>query len=68
LVVSNRLEKAQVAFAPTCFAINTVIRFVSTRAKFGICTVESLNGTLVEDEMRTCYSECEHFRLQQVSR
>ncbi len=26
----------------------TVIRFVSTSAKFGICTVVGLNGTLVE--------------------
>ncbi len=31
----------------------TVIRFVSTSAKFGICTVVGLNGTLVEDKMRT---------------
>ncbi len=30
----------------------TVIRFVSTSAKFGICTVVDLNGTLVEDKMR----------------
>jgi hypothetical protein len=30
----------------------TVIRFVSTSAKFGICTVVGLNGTLVEDKMR----------------
>jgi len=31
----------------------TVIRFVSTRAKFGICIVVILNGTLVEDKMRS---------------
>jgi hypothetical protein len=30
----------------------TVIRFVSTSAKFGICNVVGLNGTLVEDKMR----------------
>ncbi len=28
----------------------TVIRLVSTSAKFGICTVVSLNGTLVEEK------------------
>ncbi len=32
---------------------HTVIRFVSISAKFGICTVVSLNGTLVEDQIRT---------------
>jgi hypothetical protein len=31
----------------------TVIRFVSTRAKFGICTVMALNRTFVEDKMCT---------------
>ncbi len=31
----------------------TVIRFFSTTAKFAICTVAGLNGTLVEDKMRT---------------
>jgi hypothetical protein len=30
----------------------TVIRFVSTGAKFGICTVVGLNGILVKDKMR----------------
>jgi hypothetical protein len=29
-----------------------VIRFVSTSAEFGICTVAGVNGTLVEDKMR----------------
>jgi hypothetical protein len=38
----------------------TVIRFVST-SFFGICTVVGLNGTLVEDEIRTFLGECEHF-------
>jgi hypothetical protein len=31
----------------------TVIRFVSISAKFGICNVVSLNGTLVEVKIRT---------------
>jgi endo-1,4-beta-D-glucanase Y len=30
----------------------TVNRFVWVSAKFGTCTVESVNGTLVEDKMR----------------
>jgi hypothetical protein len=30
----------------------TVIRFVGASAKFGTCTVVSVNGTLVEDKMR----------------
>jgi hypothetical protein len=33
--------------------IYTVIRFVSTSAKFGTCTVVGLNGTLVKNEMHT---------------
>jgi hypothetical protein len=32
--------------------VHTVIRFVWVNAKFGICTVVSINGTFVEDEMR----------------
>jgi hypothetical protein len=32
---------------------HTVICFVSTSAKFGICTVVGINGKLVEDKMRT---------------
>jgi hypothetical protein len=31
----------------------TVIRFLSTSAKFDICIVVGLNRTLVEDKMRT---------------
>ncbi len=31
----------------------TVIHFISTSARFGICTVVGLNETLVEDKMRT---------------
>ncbi len=38
----------------------TVIRFVSTSAKLGFCTVVGLNGTLVEDKMRTFQGEYEH--------
>jgi hypothetical protein len=30
----------------------TAICFFSTTAKFGICTVAGLNGTLVEDKIR----------------
>ncbi len=48
------IAKAHVALAPTCFAIYTVIRFISTRAKFGICTVVGLNGTLVKDKIIKC--------------
>jgi hypothetical protein len=31
----------------------TVIRFVTTSAKFAICTVLGLNGILVEEKIRT---------------
>jgi hypothetical protein len=40
---------------------HTVIRFVSTSAKFGTCTVVSVNGTLIEDKMRRFQGECTHF-------
>jgi hypothetical protein len=30
-------------------------------AKFGTCTVVSVNGTLVEDKMRRFKGECAHF-------
>ncbi len=39
----------------------TVIRFVWVSAKFGTCTVVSINGTLVEDKMRGFKGECAHF-------
>jgi hypothetical protein len=42
------------------FPVYTVIRFVSTSAKFGTCTAVSVNGTLV-DKMRTFKDECSHF-------
>ncbi len=35
--------------------------FVSVSAKFGICTVVSVNGTLVEAKMRTFTLESTHF-------
>jgi hypothetical protein len=38
-----------------------MIHFVWVSAKFGTCTVGSVNGTLVEDKMRRFKSECEHF-------
>ncbi len=40
---------------------STVIRFVRVSAKFGTCTVVSVNGTHVEDKMRIFKGECEHF-------
>ncbi len=47
------LRKLNYSFMKDTRFINcTVIRFVSTNAKFGICTVVGLNGTLVEDKMR----------------
>jgi hypothetical protein len=39
----------------------TVIRFVCVSAKFGTCTVVSVNGTLVEDKMFTFTLESTHF-------
>ncbi len=39
----------------------TVIRFLWVSAKFGICTVVSINGTVVEDKMRKFKDECENF-------
>ncbi len=36
-----------------CITAQTVIRFFSTSAKFGICPVVGLNGTLVEAIIRT---------------
>jgi hypothetical protein len=43
-------------------SLHTVIRFVWGSAKFGTCTVVSVNGTLVEDKMRGFKSEYAHFR------
>ena len=42
-------------------SICTLIRFVWVSAKFGTCTVESVNGTFVEDKMRRFKGECAHF-------
>ncbi len=41
----------------------TVIRFLWVSAKFGTCTVVSVNGTHVEDKMRRFKGECEHFSI-----
>jgi hypothetical protein len=41
--------------------LHTVIRFLLVSAKFGTCTVVSVNGTLVEDKMRTFMGECAQF-------
>ncbi len=46
------------------FLIYTVIRFVWVSAKFGTCTVMSVNGALVEDKMRRFKGECAHFSFQ----
>ncbi len=43
-------------------SIRTVIRFLWVSAKFSTCTVVRVNGTLVEDKMRSFKGECEHFR------
>ncbi len=45
----------------TKFTAFTVIRFMWVSAKFGTCTVVSVNGTLVENKMRRFKGECEHF-------
>jgi hypothetical protein len=48
-----------------CFILrilpHTVIRFVWVSAKFGTCTVVSVNGTLVEAKMWTFTLESTHF-------
>ncbi len=36
---------------------------LSTSAKFGTCTVVSVNGTLVEDKTRRFKDECAHFNF-----
>ncbi len=41
--------------------IGTVIRFASTSAKIGICTVVGLTRTLVLDQIRTYLGECQDF-------
>jgi hypothetical protein len=43
--------------------VRTVIRFVRVSAKFGTCTVVSVNVTLVEDKMHRFQSEYAHFRF-----
>ncbi len=39
----------------------TVFRSVWVSAKFGTCTVDNVNGSLVEDKMRRFKDECAHF-------
>ncbi len=39
----------------------TIKRFVWVNAKFGTCTVVSVNGTLIKDKMRWFKGECAHF-------
>ncbi len=45
----------------------TVIRFLSVSAKFGTCTVVSVNGTQVEDKMRRFKGECAQFSFNRCS-
>ncbi len=44
---------------------HTVIRFVWVSAKFGTCTVVSVNGTHVEEKMRRFKGEFEHFSFNE---
>ncbi len=41
-----------------------VIRFMWVSAKFGTCTVMSVNGALVEDKIRRFKGECAHFSFK----
>ncbi len=47
-------------------ALYTIIRFVSTSAKFSICTVMGLNETLLEDKMRKFKGGGEHLASTSV--
>jgi hypothetical protein len=47
----------------TFYPFHTVIRFVWFSAKYGTCTVVSINGTLFEDKMRSFNGECTNFSL-----
>jgi hypothetical protein len=44
-----------------------VIHFVSIGAKFGICTVVGLNGTLVEAEIRTWDTKSKRGCMEQIT-
>ncbi len=46
---------------------HTVIRFVSTSAKFGICIVVGLNGTLVGDKMRRVLPRSNGFQSDSIT-
>ncbi len=48
-------------FSSVIVESRTVNRFVWVSAKFGTCTVVSVNGTLVEDKMRWFKDECAYF-------
>ncbi len=43
------------------YILYTVIRFLSVSAKFGTCTVVSVNGILVEDNLHRFKGECAQF-------
>ncbi len=51
----------QYNFIPQLRYKYNVILFVRVSAKFGTCTVMSVNGTLVEDKMFRFKGECAHF-------
>ncbi len=40
---------------------------LKTSAKFGTCTVVSVNGTLVEDKMRRFKGACAHFSFNKCA-
>ncbi len=52
-MLKNRDQLVEGSCFYTRWSACSVIRFVSISAKFGICTVVGLNGTLVEAKKRT---------------
>ncbi len=48
-------------------ASTLAIRFFSISAKFGICTIVGLNGTLAEAEIRTWDTQCAYFSFNKCS-
>ncbi len=48
---------------------SAVIHFVSITAKFGICTIVGLNGTLVDIEAKNALGtlECAHFSFKKLT-
>jgi hypothetical protein len=54
-------NQAPYPFVPTLHLHCKPFRVSYCSAKFGTCTVVSVNGTLVEDNMRWFKGECAHF-------